>query len=151
MILFRFLLIGIILDDCVVKIKCYCYFLLSSRNLVFSNSPNSEIQFFSSLKVWNVVAGNKLYTFEEHKPPVYSECHHNKENLHVCSCFICTFASWPFFFNFSWETSKACFSCLSQSFRLRPLLTVKQLHLNIMVHLFYNTAMLAEGGRGLMN
>ena len=55
LILFRFLLIGIILDDCVVKIKCYCYFLLSSRNLLFFNSPNSEIQFFSSLKILSIL------------------------------------------------------------------------------------------------
>ena len=55
LILFKFLLIGIILDDCVVKIKCSCYFLLSSRNLLFSNSPNSEIQFFSSLKIQSIL------------------------------------------------------------------------------------------------
>ena len=111
----------------------------------YKNNFGVDLWKFISVQVWNVVIGNKLYTFEGHKPTVYSMCHHNKENLHVCSCFICTLASWLFFFNFSWETSKACFSCLSQSFRLRPLLMVKQLHLNIMMHLFYNTAMLAEG------
>ena len=34
-----------------------------------------------------------------------------------------------FFFNFSLETSKACFSCLSQSFRLRLPFIIEQLHL----------------------
>ena len=56
--------------------------------------------------------------------------------------------SFFFFFYFSWETSRACFSCLSQSFRLRLLFIIKQLHLNILVHLFYTKAMLAEGGKG---
>ncbi|KAL0010745.1 hypothetical protein SO802_005853 [Lithocarpus litseifolius] len=35
-----------------------------------------------AVKVWNAVAGNKLYTFDRHKAPVYSVCPHNKENLH---------------------------------------------------------------------
>ena len=56
-----------------------------------------------------------------------------------------------FFLYFSLETSKACFSCLCQSFRLRLLIIIKQLHLNILVHLFYTKAMLVEGGRGLMH
>ena len=80
-----------------------------------------ENSFLCRCGVWNAVTGNKLYTFEGHKAPVYSVCPDNKENMQVFSCFICTFASWQFFFNISWETSKACFSCLSQSFRLKIL------------------------------
>ncbi|KAL0010735.1 hypothetical protein SO802_005843 [Lithocarpus litseifolius] len=37
-------------------------------------------------KVWNTVAGNKLYTFEGHKAPAYSMCPHNKEILHAAPC-----------------------------------------------------------------
>ena len=119
----------------------------------YKNNVGLPLWKLISVQVWNAVAANKLYTFEGHKAPTYSMCPHNKENLHVCSCFICNFASWQFFFflNFSWETSRACFSCLSQSFRLRLLFIIKQLHLNILVHLFYSKAMLAEGGRGLMH
>ena len=80
-----------------------------------------ENSFLCRCGLWNAVTGNKLYTFEGHKAPVYSVCPDNKENMQVFSCFICTFASWQFFFNISWETSKACFSCLSQSFRLKIL------------------------------
>ncbi|KAF3962726.1 hypothetical protein CMV_012796 [Castanea mollissima] len=36
-----------------------------------------------AVKVWNAVAGTKLYTFVGHKAPVYSICPHNKENLHA--------------------------------------------------------------------
>ena len=62
-----------------------------------------ENSFLCRCGVWNAVTGNKLYTFEGHKAPVYSVCPDNKENMQVFSCFICTFASWQFFFNISWD------------------------------------------------
>ncbi|XP_010545756.1 PREDICTED: topless-related protein 4 [Tarenaya hassleriana] len=34
-----------------------------------------------TIKVWDAVTGNKLYTFEGHEAPVYSVCPHQKENI----------------------------------------------------------------------
>ena len=34
-------------------------------------------------KVWDVVSGNRYFTFEGHDAPVYSVCPHTKENIHV--------------------------------------------------------------------
>ena len=35
------------------------------------------------VEVWDVVTGNKQFTFEGHDTPVYSVCSHKKENIHV--------------------------------------------------------------------
>ncbi|GMY34068.1 WD40 domain-containing protein [Fagus crenata] len=34
-----------------------------------------------TIKVWDALTGNKLYTFEGHEAPVYSVCPHRKENI----------------------------------------------------------------------
>lgn len=34
-------------------------------------------------KVWDVVSGNRYFTFEGHDAPVYSVCPHTKDNIHV--------------------------------------------------------------------
>ncbi|KAH7547411.1 hypothetical protein FEM48_Zijuj01G0306800 [Ziziphus jujuba var. spinosa] len=36
-----------------------------------------------TIKVWDAVTGNKLYTFEGHEAPVYSVCPHQKENIQI--------------------------------------------------------------------
>ena len=123
-----------------------CYGLLDIF-FQYKNNVGLHLWKFISVQVWNAVAGNKLYTFEGHKAPSYSMCPHNKENLHVCSCFICNFASWKFFKLFM-RDFQGLFSCLSQNVRLRLLFIIKQLHLNILVHLFYTKAMLAKWGQG---
>ena len=86
-----------------IKTENYASLLLERTRLLwftllgiffrYKNNVGQHLWKFIFVQVWNAVTGNKLYTFEGHKAPAYSMCPHNKENLHVCSCFICNFAS----------------------------------------------------------
>ncbi|KAL4626522.1 hypothetical protein ACB092_05G102500 [Castanea dentata] len=56
------------------------------NNLAFSNR-NRKLSIIScgedrTIKVWDAVTGNMLYTLEEHEAPVYSVCPHPK--LFIC-------------------------------------------------------------------
>ncbi|XP_065630534.1 topless-related protein 4 isoform X1 [Quercus suber] len=55
------------------------------NDLAFSNR-NRQLSIIScgedrTIKVWDAVTGNKLYTFEGHDTPVYSVCPHPKGNI----------------------------------------------------------------------
>ncbi|XP_050286590.1 topless-related protein 4-like isoform X1 [Quercus robur] len=55
------------------------------NDLAFSNQ-NRQLSIIScgedrTIKVWDAVTGNKLYTFEGHDAPVYSVCPHPKGNI----------------------------------------------------------------------
>ncbi|XP_059459143.1 topless-related protein 4-like isoform X1 [Corylus avellana] len=54
-------------------------------DLAFSH-PNKQLYIVTcgedkTIKVWDAITGNKLYTFEGHEAPVYSVCPHQKENI----------------------------------------------------------------------
>lgn len=56
------------------------------NDLAFS-SPDGELLVITcgddkTIKVWDVVSGNRYFTFEGHDAPVYSVCPHTKENIH---------------------------------------------------------------------
>ncbi|XP_024023613.1 topless-related protein 1 [Morus notabilis] len=58
----------------------------SVNDLAFCN-PNKQLCAITcgddtTIKVWDVATGAKLYAFEGHAAPVYSVCPHNKENVH---------------------------------------------------------------------
>ncbi|XP_062155997.1 topless-related protein 4 isoform X2 [Alnus glutinosa] len=54
-------------------------------DLAFSH-PNKQLYIVTcgedkTIKVWEAINGNKVYTFEGHEAPVYSVCPHQKENI----------------------------------------------------------------------
>lgn len=77
-------------------------------------------------------------------------CPHNKENLHACSCLfaILLVDSFFFFFKLFMRDFQAYFSCLSQSFRLRLLFIIKQLHLIYSGALILYQGYACRGGQG---
>eukprot|EP00249_Psilotum_nudum_P025017 c29350_g1_i2 orf=562-3972(-) len=55
------------------------------NDLAFSH-PNKQLCIITCgddkiIKVWDVVSGRRVYTFEGHEAPVYSVCPHHKENI----------------------------------------------------------------------
>uniref|UniRef100_A0A6M2EHW5 CTLH domain-containing protein n=1 Tax=Populus davidiana TaxID=266767 RepID=A0A6M2EHW5_9ROSI len=57
----------------------------SVNDLAFSY-PNKQLAIVTcgddrTIKVWDAVAGNKLFNFTGHEAPVYSVCPHHKENI----------------------------------------------------------------------